>query len=233
MGTSALLAFLGYLNMANTPGQVFDWLVNIINTAGFTSWICCCVIFLRFRKACAAQGVTDLPYKSATQPYMAWVCLISFSLLSLLNGFDVFFPGKFSASSLLSAYIGIPIFLAFYAVHRVFHWKEPWVWKPEDVDLHTGLQEVLATQAADAEAEEEGKPKWYKKDVDQGAVGLGLIPSELWRLYHIPARCSGAHSVAVAAREYGIATATELIETSQEPYLGKSIVRSKHSGIQR
>jgi amino acid transporter len=33
--------------------------------------------------------------------------------LTVIDGFDVFLPGRFSASSSLTAYVAIPIFLGF------------------------------------------------------------------------------------------------------------------------
>lgn len=64
-----------------------------------------------------------------------------FTLLCLLNGFIVF-PSKWSASSLLTAYVGIPIFVVICLAHRVSFRHNKWVWNPE-VDLQTGLEEVM------------------------------------------------------------------------------------------
>jgi amino acid transporter len=61
----------------------------------------------------------------------------------LLNGFSVFFPGQWSAASFLTAYIGIPIFLTLYFGHRLWHKQDSWVKAPSDVDLHSGLDEIL------------------------------------------------------------------------------------------
>src|SRR5699024_8567559 len=60
---SLLFAPLSYLSAANSRAVVFNWFVHLTNTSGLTSWICCCIIYIRFRKATAVQGV-DRPYKS-------------------------------------------------------------------------------------------------------------------------------------------------------------------------
>lgn len=65
-----------------------------------------------------------------------------FVILGLINGFDVFFPGRFSASSFLTAYVGIPIFLAIYCTHRFLHRNDAWARDPLEVDLTTGLREL-------------------------------------------------------------------------------------------
>ena len=139
---SAVFTPLAYLNCGSSGSTVFTWFVNLTNTSGFISWICCCIVYLRFRKACIAQGWTDLPYHSWMQPYGAWIALVMFVILVLINGFDVFFPGRFSASSFLTAYVGIPIFLAIYFTHRIIHRHDTWARDPLEVDLTTGLQDI-------------------------------------------------------------------------------------------
>ena len=155
---SALFTALAYLNVGSSGSTVFTWFVNLTNTSGFISWICCCIVYLRFRKACRAQRLTDLPYQSVVQPYGAWIALVGFTILVLINGFDVFFPGRFSASSFLTAYVGIPIFLAIYFAHRAWHWRDPWARLPLEVDLKSGLQDMLA-----AEKPRKHYDRWWQK----------------------------------------------------------------------
>ncbi|EME85115.1 uncharacterized protein MYCFIDRAFT_60039 [Pseudocercospora fijiensis CIRAD86] len=145
---SSLFCALAYLNVANSGSVVFNWFVNLTNTSGFISWICCGIVYLRFRKACIAQGITykDLPYHSSFQPWGSYVAIVAFIFLTLVNGFNVFWPQNWSASSFLTAYVGIPLFLVIYAGHRVYAWSDPWAHAPELVDLRTGMQEVLAEE---------------------------------------------------------------------------------------
>ena len=154
VGTSALFTGLAYLNVGSSGSTVFNWFVNLTNTSGFISWICCCIVYLRFRKACQQQGVS-VPFHSKVQPYGAWIAMVMFTFLCLLNGFTVFFKGEFSASSFLTAYIGIPIFVVIYVVHRIVYWRDGWAWNPALVDLTTGMAEV-------EEAEYDVGPKKYK-----------------------------------------------------------------------
>lgn len=92
------------------------------------------------------------------QPYGAYVGIVGAALLALINGFTVFFPSEWSVSSFFTAYIGIPAFLLLYFGHRIVFWKDPWAWKPEDVDLQTGLDEILA-----AERPPPVRDTWWKK----------------------------------------------------------------------
>jgi amino acid transporter len=33
-----------------------------------------------------------------------------------------------------------------YAAHRIWFWSEPWAYPPEEVDLQTGLEEIIAEE---------------------------------------------------------------------------------------
>ena len=61
--------------------------------------------------------------------------------LCLTNGFQVFFPGNFSAASFLAAYINLPLFFALYIGHKMWA-RTPWIRPIETVDLWSGKDEV-------------------------------------------------------------------------------------------
>ncbi|KAK8218357.1 histidine permease [Phyllosticta capitalensis] len=147
VAATSCFCFLAYLNVGNSASVVFNWFVNITNTSSYISWICCGIIYLRFRKACMAQNVTDqLPYRTKIQPYGSYILIVCFSFLLLINGFTVFWPANWSASAFLTSYIGIPIFLAIYFGHRIKRRGDEWARKPHEVDLVTGLERVLAEE---------------------------------------------------------------------------------------
>ncbi|KAJ6024635.1 Proline-specific permease [Penicillium herquei] len=156
VSVSACFSGLAYLSVGNSSSIVFNWFVNFTNTSGFISWICCCIVFFRFRKAIAAQGI-EQPYKSRLQPYGAIFGMCGATLMMLINGFTVFFPSEWSVSNFFTAYIGIPAFLILYFGHRFLYWSDPWAWRPEEVDMHTGLQEII-----DAELPERPRGAWWK-----------------------------------------------------------------------
>ena len=144
VAASSCFALLAYLNCGSSGSVVFNWFVNLTNTSGFISWICCCIVHLRFRKATFAQGMRgEVPWSSIFQPYGSWIAMVGFTILTLINGFDVFFPANWTASSFLTAYVGIPIFLFIYFGHRIYRYKDTWAYRPEDVDLKTGIEELL------------------------------------------------------------------------------------------
>ena len=157
VAASSIFSVLAYLNVSSSTSKVFNWFVNLINTAGFISWICCCVVFLRFRKACKAQNRT-VPYKSFVQPWGAYWALGWFSFLLLINGFATFFPKNWDVASFFTAYISILIFVLLYFGHRIVYRYDKWAWSPSEVDLLTGMEEV-----EEAERPPRVLDTWWKK----------------------------------------------------------------------
>ncbi|KAI1918237.1 hypothetical protein LOZ58_006061 [Ophidiomyces ophidiicola] len=145
MMASACFSGLSYLAVAKGSSLVFNWFVSLINTSGFISWTCCCIIYFRFRKATEVQGVVR-PYRSHLQPYGTYIGIFGFIFLTFINGFQVFFPSKWTISGFFTAYIGIPAFLILYFGHRIAYRKDPWAWRAEDIDLVTGLEEIIAAE---------------------------------------------------------------------------------------
>ncbi|KAL4779760.1 putative proline-specific permease [Aspergillus varians] len=161
--TCSLFCALAYTNLGSSSAVVFNWFVNLTNESAFISWTCCCILHLRFRKACVTQGIDvkkDLPYTSKFQPWGSYVGLALFPFLALINGFDVFFPANWSISSFFTAYIGIPLFGMFYVAHRLCNWKDKWVLAPGEVDLKTGVDVVDEEERAEEEREGEKKGWW-------------------------------------------------------------------------
>lgn len=69
----------------------FNFSAEIIN-AGYTSWIICCLVYLRYRKAYILQGVR-IPHRPKLQPCVSYICIVVFISLLLCNGVAVFFLG--------------------------------------------------------------------------------------------------------------------------------------------
>ena len=79
--------------------------------------------------------------------------MIMLSLMCLTNGFQVFFPGNFSAASFLAAYITLPVFLTLYSGHKLWT-RTPWIRPIETVDIWSGKEEADRQEQQDRELEE-------------------------------------------------------------------------------
>jgi amino acid transporter len=42
----------------------------------------------------------------------------------------------------MSAYLSLPVFLALYLGHRIWHHQDKWMYPVDEIDLQSGLEEV-------------------------------------------------------------------------------------------
>ncbi|KAF3388095.1 putative proline-specific permease put4 [Talaromyces pinophilus] len=141
---TASISLLTYMTVSVAGSTVFLWFANLTTVASLITWMSICYAFTRFRAALHAQGMSteNIWFRSPFQPYLAWTCLIFFAIVSFFNGFSVFMKGNWSVSSFLVAYIGFPIFGAFYISWKIL--KRTKVHPLEDVDLVTEKAEIDA-----------------------------------------------------------------------------------------
>jgi amino acid transporter len=59
VAVSSLFSLLAYMNVNSSSANVFNWSMNLVNTGGFISWVCCAIIYIRFRKACEVQNLLN------------------------------------------------------------------------------------------------------------------------------------------------------------------------------
>ena len=143
VAVTTLLGCLVYLNAgAGTAVEVFFWLSNISAVSTLLVWGSILVTYIRFYAGLEYNGVNrnDLPYRSRFQPYAAWVALCFCAVVTFFNGFDCFFPGKFSAKTFVPPYIDIPIFFAFFLGYKFV--KGTRFVKVNEMDLWSGKAEI-------------------------------------------------------------------------------------------
>ncbi|KAL4885610.1 amino acid permease/ SLC12A domain-containing protein [Aspergillus karnatakaensis] len=137
-----LIGILSFLNLSSSGETVFYWFTNITTVGGFINWVLIGIAYLRFRKAMNFHGLLDtLPFKTPLQPYGTYYVIFIVSLLTLTNGYAVFFPGRFTASDFLVSYIVIAIFLALYTGHKIWY-RTPWMTKVSEIDIFSGKEEI-------------------------------------------------------------------------------------------
>ncbi|KAF4443189.1 AAT family amino acid transporter [Fusarium austroafricanum] len=145
IGASASLSLLAYLSLSSSTLTVFNWFINITNSSGYISWMCCTLIYNRFRKACKVHEV-ESPYRPRIQPFGIYFSGVSSFILLLLNGFHIFFPSEWTVGDFISAYIGIPVFLILYLGHKLVRRNESWIRPTSEIDMLDGMEEVLAAE---------------------------------------------------------------------------------------
>ncbi|OBA22665.1 hypothetical protein METBIDRAFT_75879 [Metschnikowia bicuspidata var. bicuspidata NRRL YB-4993] len=139
---SVMLTFvvscLAYLNVSSSSTQVFAWFSNLTTISGFVSWIFVAFAYIRWKKGIVAQNLEDrVPYKTWGQPYGAYFVIIFIGLISITNGYAVFFD--FNAADFIAAYITLPIVFFLYVGHRSYSYfylgRKRWLNPPEEFDF--------------------------------------------------------------------------------------------------
>ncbi|KAL9028785.1 MAG: hypothetical protein Q9196_002898 [Gyalolechia fulgens] len=128
--------------VSSGSATVFQWFVNLTTISGYIAWIILLITYLRFRRALEFNGMLDQrPYKSPLQPYATYYALSILVVLTLTNGFQVFFPGKFTASTFLAAYITLPIVIVLYLGHKIW-FRTPLYLRVHSIDVYSGKEEA-------------------------------------------------------------------------------------------
>ncbi|KAK7183446.1 hypothetical protein DPSP01_010554 [Paraphaeosphaeria sporulosa] len=157
------IGLLAFLNVSNTGAQVFTWFSNISTISGFLAWIVVMITYLRFRKAMQFQGLLHtLPFKTPFQPYFTYFVLGVVSILTLTNGFQVFFPSNWAVSDFLAAYITLPIFIVLYLGHKAW-FRTSWAIRLQDIDVVSGKREMdeLCAQDVDPVPRNVWQKMWF------------------------------------------------------------------------
>ena len=136
------LSLLVYLNVSSSSADVFFWISNLSSVSTLIVWTSICITYLRFYRGLKRHGIprSSLPFKSPFQPYLASFAVIFSSTVAFFNGFDAFFPGRFSAKSFIPPYIDIPIFAALFLGYKTI--KRTKFVRLDEMDFWSGKAEI-------------------------------------------------------------------------------------------
>jgi yeast amino acid transporter len=137
-----LIALLSFLQVSNNAAVVLQWFVNLVTASQLINFSVMCFIFIRFKKACDAQGLdrNHLPYKGFWQPYIAYYGLAGTFIMIFVQGYTVFLPGQWDIPTFLFSYTMVGVFPLLY-----FGWKILKKTKFQDplmVDLYKDVEEI-------------------------------------------------------------------------------------------
>jgi yeast amino acid transporter len=145
LATSAM-GLLSYLNLSSSASEVFFWISNLSSVSTLLVWSSISITYLRFHAGLAYNNIprSSLPWAAPFQPYLAWFSLCFCSVVALFNGFDCFFPGRFSAKTFVPPYINIPIFATLYFGYKII--KRTKIVRLAEMDLWSGKAEIDALE---------------------------------------------------------------------------------------
>lgn len=98
-----LISLLSFLQVSSNTATVLSWFVSLITASQLINYCVICATYLCFFRALKAQGIDrkTLPYMGKLQPYAAWYACIMTFVMAFMNGYTVFLPGNWDASSFL------------------------------------------------------------------------------------------------------------------------------------
>ncbi|QOX65447.1 amino acid permease [Anoxybacterium hadale] len=120
LGTAAI-SCLCFLSSFAGDSVVYTWLYNATGLTGFITWFGICICHLRFRKAFKAQGrdLAELKYQAKLYPYGTIAALIICGLVIAGQGYYAITETGIDWYGILVAYIGLPIAVALYLIHKL------------------------------------------------------------------------------------------------------------------
>lgn len=131
---SGLFSATAYMSVVHSSTVVYNWLMPVITTGGYLSWMSSSVLHLNMRRATKGQALQPSSW-SDLQPLGSYVGIISGIVLPLVNGLNAADPSRFNISNVIPAYAGIPVFLALYYGHRVISSGEPGESRADEISL--------------------------------------------------------------------------------------------------
>ena len=133
IATTAIGA-LCFISSLIGDGAAYTWLINASGLAGFITWMGIAWCHYKFRRAFLAQGhsVDELPFKAIFFPLCPIVALLMCAFVVAGQNLEVY-TGNIDLGTLISAYVGLPLFLALWWGHKLVT-KAPKV-DPMEADL--------------------------------------------------------------------------------------------------
>ena len=133
VATTAIGA-LCFISSLIGDGAAYTWLINASGLAGFITWMGIAWCHYKFRRTFLAQGhsVDELPFKAIFFPLGPIVALLMCAFVVAGQNLEVY-TGNIDLGTLISAYVGLPLFLALWWGHKLVT-KAPKV-DPMEADL--------------------------------------------------------------------------------------------------
>ncbi|KAH0392083.1 hypothetical protein KCU89_g13835, partial [Aureobasidium melanogenum] len=101
------------MTASNGALVVFKWLTSIVGAGNLVIYFVFHIIYIRFRRAQMAQGVTNeqRPWFRRHQYYYSYASAFLYGVIVLTNGFEVFIHGEWSISDFIFAYFALALFV--------------------------------------------------------------------------------------------------------------------------
>ncbi|MFY1987856.1 amino acid permease [Achromobacter xylosoxidans] len=127
LATTAL-ACLCMFSVVYSPKAVYIWLLNFAGMTEFIVWLSIAVSHYRFRQGYIKHGydTANLPYKAGLFPFGPLLAFVLCLLVTLGQNYQAFLDERIDWIGVVSTYLAIPLFLAFWIGHRLVK-KSRWI----------------------------------------------------------------------------------------------------------
>ncbi|KND87550.1 General amino acid permease AGP3 [Tolypocladium ophioglossoides CBS 100239] len=157
---------ISMMNVSTGASKAYGYIVNLSGVSTFLVWASISFIHIRFRRAWTTQkrSVSEIPFKSAFYPYIAYFGLAANIFLALVQGWTTLSP--FDAGSFVDAYILLPLFGAIYVVCKLY-WRDTDSFKRSwEINIDSGrrldLDQKGVVPGDEAFVQAEKVPFWKK-----------------------------------------------------------------------
>ncbi|MGL4762617.1 MAG: amino acid permease [Sarcina sp.] len=118
---TTVVASISFLTGSFGDGKVYTWLVAASGLSGFIAWLGIAMCHYRFRRAYVAQGkkIADLPYKAKLFPLGPIIAFVLCFVSIVGQGYSSIGSAGVSWGDLISAYVGIPLFIAIFLYYKI------------------------------------------------------------------------------------------------------------------
>jgi len=173
-----VISCICFLSTSNSTSTVFGWFVNLGTVSFLLTYAIIFITHLRFHAAMKlGRGGPELYHRTplGMQPYASWFGLSFVVLILIFNGFDIFFPGRFTASGFFTCYFGIFFLVVLFAGWKVVRAVRGdggtgWGVRTRDIDLWSGKKEIddeeqafLTARRVKEEMTDAREERWWRK----------------------------------------------------------------------
>ena len=118
---TTIVASISFLTGSFGDGKVYTWLVAASGLSGFIAWLGIAMCHFRFRRAYLAQGkdIKDLPYKAKLFPLGPIIAFVLCFVSIIGQGYSNIGSNGIAWGDLISAYIGIPLFIGIFLYYKI------------------------------------------------------------------------------------------------------------------
>jgi len=119
LATAVIVLAVFLLQLASD--KMYEYILAASGLTGFIAWLGIAVSHYRFRRAYLAQGkdLNALVYRAKWFPFGPLLALALCVLVIIGQDTELVLKGDFSWDGLVITYMGLPVFLGFYAYHKL------------------------------------------------------------------------------------------------------------------